>query len=124
MNNEIDITLIQESWIRKCDGRVLTEVREYSGHDIVTYRKPVKLEVAVISRKKLTVNKLKCNLTFKLFEHIPCKVITNKGPVLIANIYCCGYSSMNKFTLRHFISELTQFLDDVGFTGYSISICT
>ena len=42
-NNDVDLTLIQETWIRKCDGAILTKIKEY-GYDIVTYRKNVKLE--------------------------------------------------------------------------------
>ena len=116
MNNHIDLTLIQESWIRKCDGAVLTEVREY-GYDIVTYRKAVKLEwgggVAVIFRKDLKVNKIKCSINFKTFEHVTCKVITDSGPVLIVNVYRRGYSMTNKFTVTQFITEFSQLLDEI-----------
>ena len=116
MNNHIDLTLIQESWIRKCDGAVLTEVREY-GYDIVTYRKAVKLEwgggVAVIFRKDLKVNKIKCSINFKTFEHVTCKVITESGPVLIVNVYRRGYSMTNKFTVTQFITEFSQLLDEI-----------
>ena len=91
MNNQVDVALIQESWIRKCDGKVLNEVREYDGHDISTYRKPVKLEwvggVAVIFRKDLKLNRIKSNTVYKTFEHLTCKLITEKGPILIITVY-------------------------------------
>ena len=117
MNNHVDVALIQESWIRKCDGKVLTEVREYDGYDIITYRKPVKLEwgggVAVIFRKDLKLNRIKSNTVYKTFEHLTCKLITEKGPILIITIYRRGYSQTNKFTLKQFIPEFTLFLDEV-----------
>ena len=116
VDNHVDITLIQESWIRKCDGSILTEIKEY-GYDIITYRKTVKLEwgggVATIFRKNLKVNCIKCPIKFKTFEHVTCKVITETGPILIVNVYRRGYSNTNKFTVKQFIDEFSQLLDDL-----------
>ena len=116
IDNNIDVTLIQETWIRKCDGDILTKVKEY-GYDIRTYRKRVKLEwgggVCIISRKQLKVNYIKCNVTYKTFEHITCKVITEIGPILIINVYRRGYSATNKFTVTQFLDEFTVLLDEL-----------
>ena len=90
------MALFQETWIRKCDGDKLTQIKEY-GYDVFTYRKPVKLEwgggVAIISRKDLKVNKLGCNIKFRTFEHVACTVITKSGPILIVCVYRRGYST-------------------------------
>ena len=115
-NNDVDLTLIQETWIRKCDGAILTKIKEY-GYDIVTYRKKVKLEwgggVAIILRKDLKVNHIKGKSNFKTFEHITCKVITETGPILLINMYRRGYSNTNKFTVKQFLTEFSQLLDDL-----------
>ena len=42
-DKHFDLALIQESWIRKCDGSILTEIKEYK-YNVSTFRKSVKLE--------------------------------------------------------------------------------
>ena len=115
-HNNIDLALIQESWIRKCDGDKITEIKEY-GYDVLTYRKPVKLEwgggVAIIHRNDLKVNKVQSNIKFKTFEHVTCKVITESGPILLVCVYRRGYSLTNKFTVNQFIPEFSQLLDEI-----------
>ena len=112
----VDLTLIQESWIRKCDGAILTEIKEY-GYEVFSYRKPVKLEwgggVAIICKKGMKINCIKCLLHFKTFEHVTCKVMSSSGPILVVCIYRRGYSDTNKFTVNDFIPEFSQLLDDI-----------
>ena len=112
----VDLTLIQESWIRKCDGAILTEIKEY-GYEVFSYRKPVKLEwgggVAIIYKKGMKINCIKCLLHFKTFEHVTCKVMSSSGPILVVCIYRRGYSDTNKFTVNDFIPEFSQLLDDI-----------
>ena len=38
-DNNIDITFIQESWIKKSDGHLKKQVEEF-GYSMFTYRKP------------------------------------------------------------------------------------
>ena len=54
LNNNIDVALIQETWIRKCDSFIVKQIKEY-GYQIMTFRKPVGLDwgggVAILYRK-------------------------------------------------------------------------
>ena len=115
-NNSVDLTLIQETWIRKCDGAIITNVKEY-GYNIQTFRKKVKLEwgggVCIIARKQLKINYIKCNVNYKTFEHLACKVITDTGTILVINVYRRGYSATNKFTVTQFLTEFSLLLDDL-----------
>ena len=115
-HNSVDLTLIQETWIRKCDGAILTEIKEH-GYDLFTYRKPIQLEwgggVAIIFKRGMKVNCIKCLIRFKTFEHVTCKVMTVSGPFLVISIYRRGYSETNKFTVNDFILEFSQLLDDI-----------
>ena len=101
-DNHIDLILVQETWLRKCDGIILTEIKEF-GYDLITFRKTVKLEwgggVAVIFKNSLKVNHLKSSESYKTFEHVACKVITDTGPIVIISMYRRGYSVTNKFSV-------------------------
>ena len=77
LENNIDIILVQETWVRKCDGPIIKQVKEY-GFNFSSCRKSRKIDwgrgVAVIFKENLKLNKVKSD-TFKSFEHIICKLI-------------------------------------------------
>ena len=113
-DRHLDLALIQESWIRKCDGSILTEIKEYK-YNVSTFRKPVNLEwgggVASIYKKNLKLNFLKHSSKYNTFEHLACKIETENGPLIVVNIYRRGYSATNKFTVNNFIVEFSEFLE-------------
>ena len=67
---QIDIAFIQEAWIRKSDGHLLTEVREY-GYEILLQRKARRLDLgggeAVFHRHDFKVQNLKSSTVVGLF---------------------------------------------------------
>ena len=109
----IDVAFIQESWLRKCDGHIISELEEYN-YKIISYRKPRKLDlgggVSIIFRKKLKLQQIKTEC-FRSFESISCKVITENGPILFSNVYHPGYSAKHRYTVKTFCSEFGKFLD-------------
>ena len=125
LNNHIDVALIQETWLRKCDSSILKEIKEY-GFNIITYRKSLSVEwgggVAAIYRKDLKVSHIRCDNNFRTFEHVTCKVLTMEQPLLLICVYRRGYSVSNKFTVNDFISEFSTLLDDVCDSVSSILI--
>ena len=70
--NHIDVMLVQETWVRKCDGPIIKQVKEY-GFKFISYRKSRKIDwgggVAVIFKEGLKLNKIKSE-SFNSFEHI------------------------------------------------------
>ena len=115
-NNLIDVALIQESWIRKCDSHILKQIKEYKYH-IMSYRKARSLEwgggVAVIYRNNMKIHQIRPDTVFKTFEHVTGKVLTDEGPLILLNVYRRGYSDTNKFSVNDFLEEFPILLDDL-----------
>ena len=111
--NSIDIAFIQESWLRKSDGHIISEIKEYN-YQIITYRKSRRLDlgggVAIIFKRHLKLQQVKTE-NFRSFESISCQVITEKGPILFCNIYRPGYSPKNRYTANNFFSEFILFIE-------------
>ena len=108
IHNHIDIALVQETWIRKCDSHILKQIKEYK-YNVLSYRKPLSLEwgggVALIYRNTMKIHHVRCEAVFKTFEHAVGKVITDKGSLILLNVYLRGYSATNKFSVNDFLDE-------------------
>ena len=111
--NSIDIAFIQESWLRKSDGHIINEIKEYN-YKVISFRKPRKLDfgggVAVIFKQYLKLKQIKTE-SFRSFENITCQVITDKGPIIFSNLYRPGYSSKHRYTAKKFCVEFNQFIE-------------
>ena len=114
-DNQTDILFVQETWIRKCDGAILKEIKEY-GFDILSYRKPCQLDwgrgVATVFKHNLKIKLIKLSL-YQSFEYITCKIISDDGPVCVVNMYRPEYTPKNPFTVRHFLEEFKTFLEEL-----------
>ena len=114
--NKVELAFIQETWLRKSDGHLTSQIREY-GYDIISYRKSRKLDfgggVALLYRNTLKVQSIKKS-TYKSFEHIACKVVTENGALNFFNVYRPEYSSKNRFTVNAFLSEFSRLLTDIS----------
>ena len=115
-DEDVDIAFVQETWIRKSDGNLLTEIREY-GYEVITYRKTRKLDlgggVAVIYKNRLKIRNIKCK-NYPSFEHIQCQLTTEKGPINFINIYRPEYSTKHRFTTKKFLQDFSDLLDPVA----------
>ena len=120
VDEKIDMVFVQETWIRKSDGHLLTEIKEY-GYEVITYRKTRRLDlgggVAVLYRNNLKVCSIKSKI-FPSFEHLECQLTTEQGPVKFINIYRPDYSKKNRFTVKKFLSDFYELLS--GYTTSSI----
>ena len=116
IENNIDIMLVQETWVRKCDESIVKQIKEY-GFNFLSCRKSRKIDwgggVAVIFKNGLKLNKIKSD-TFKSFEHIICKLITSSGPLLFVNVYRPEYSEKNRFTVKHFLDDFSILLQNLS----------
>ena len=115
VDNKIDLAFIQETWLRKSDGNLLTDIREY-GYEVISQRKSRRLDlgggVALLYIKSLRVQNVKSQ-NYASFEHIECKVATDKGPMCFVNIYRPEYSSKNRFTVKRFLKDFTELLNGI-----------
>ena len=109
--NNIHLAFIQETWLRKSDGHLISEIRE-SGYNIILYRKSRRLDlgggVALIHQKDLKIHKIKTE-NYSSFEHIICKVITKKGLFHFVNLYRPEYTAKNRYTVQKFLTEFLNF---------------
>ena len=114
----IDMIFIQETWIRKSDGHLITYIKEH-GYVPILYRKTRRLDlgggVAVLHKQNLKVQNISCN-KFRSFEHIECQVHTEQGPIKFVNVYRPDYSKKNRYTVKKFLQEFSELL-----SGYAIS---
>ena len=114
--NNIEIAFIQETWIKKTDGHLFKQVEEF-GYSLLTFRKPRRLDlgggVAIIFKHNLKLTCMKVK-NFRSFESITCKVITQKGAYLFANVYRPDYSAKNRYTSKYFMYEFSHFIDELN----------
>ena len=111
-----EICFIQESWLRKSDGAIIAEIKEL-GYDTYCYRKSRIIDkgggVAILVKIGIKMKKVPRRINYSSFEHIESTLKTNDGTLRFSNVYYPGYSAKHKFTVKHFIEEFSQYLDDV-----------
>ena len=119
--HKIDLAFIQETWLRKSDGHLVSEIKEY-GYELIIYRKKRKLDfgggVALLYCENLKVQNVKTTV-YKSFEHIACKVMTECGPINFINVYRPEYTAKNRYTVNFFLSEFTRLLSDMALLSYA-----
>ena len=114
-DHKIHLAFVQETWLRKSDGHLITEIKEY-GYNVIQYRKPRKLDlgggVMLIYKDNINIKNTK-TVHYKSFEHMQCKVNTEQGSINFINIYRPEYSSKNRFTVKKFLSEFSSLISDI-----------
>ena len=117
IDNNIELLFAQETWVRKCDGALFKEIRDY-GYDLLSFRKARKIDsgggVGVIHKIGLRTAILKRTYNYKSFEHMSCKVFTKDGTFLFVNVYRPPYSSKNKCTVKFFLEEFSLLLQELS----------
>ena len=111
----ISLAFVQETWIKKSDTHLIREIEEF-GYKVLLYRKPRRLDlgggVAVIYRKSLKIHPVKIR-TYRSFECISCKIMTEEGTYMFSNIYRPDYSMKNRYTVPKFIEEFSSLVDEI-----------
>ena len=112
-DKNIDIALIQETWIRKVDTAIVAEIKEYN-FKIEQVRKPRVLDigggVAILFKNNFKLKKMKTEI-FSSFEHITCSAKMENGiQIYFSTVYYPGYSSKHKYTSMQFLSDFSDFL--------------
>ena len=96
--------------MRKSDGTIIAEVKEL-GYHVMSFRKKRKIDkgggVAILFKKNIVV------VNYQSFEHIECTVKTNDGLKRFVNVYYPGYSQKHRYTVKHFTSEFSNYLDEL-----------
>ena len=110
--NDTDIALIQETWLRDSDGFIIQSIEEY-GYKVKAYRKPRDTElgggVAIITRDSIKTYKIK-GLSYRSFEYQSYELKLFSGNVRLINVYRSPYSQRNKQTMKAFLKEFEKFL--------------
>ena len=85
----VDIAFLQETWLKKSDGAIISEIKEYGYHTMM-FSKPRKNwggGVAIIYKSNLNVDRVPNKIKYKSFEHIECVIRTEREVFRVANIY-------------------------------------
>ena len=120
IENKSDILCVQETWLRKSDGAIIKEIKEY-GFKIFTVRKRRNIDlgggVATIFPKNLKVIAMKSE-AYKSFEHLVCKVFTSTGYIILVNVYRPEYSEKNRYTVKNFLTDFSLLLE-----SFAVNTC-
>ena len=107
---------VQETWLRKCDTDINNQIKE-SGLKLISFRKSRALDwgggVGVICHSSLKIQKVKSE-KYASFEYVACKVFTNSGIIKFYNIYRPDYSAKNRYTVKHFIEDFSDLLEEIS----------
>ena len=112
IENNIDIALVQETWLRKVDTAIAVQSKEYN-FKIEQVRKPRILDigggVTMLFKSKVKLKKVKTE-TFASFEHITCSAKMKVSNIYFSTVYYPGYSSKHRYTAMQFFSDFNDFL--------------
>ena len=118
--NNIDLAFIQETWMRKSDGHLVSQIKEY-GYEFIGYRKKRRLDlgggVALIHRNNLNIRNVKSN-HYNSFEHTLCKISTDLGPINFINVYRPEYSAKNRYTVNMFLKDFSDMMSVIASDPY------
>ena len=122
IENEVDILLLQETWLRKSDTALITQIQEYKFH-IVQVRKSRKIDigggVAIVYNSNLKMKQLRTE-KFSSFEVVICALEAKAEKIFISTLYYPGYSTKHKYTHSQFLSELSDFLNSLCVGGIHV----
>ena len=111
----IDIALFQETWLKKSDGAIIAEIKEY-GYKTMMFSRPRKNwggGVAIVYKSNLNIDRVPNKIKYKSFEHIECIIRTESEVFRVANIYRNEYSKKHQFSAKDFIDEFEEYLSDM-----------
>jgi len=113
--NNIDIALLQETWLRKVDSAIVSEIKEFN-FEVFQERKPRKIDVgegvAIVFNNDLNVKKLKTD-SFDSFELAACSLQSDMGKLTISTLYYSGYSAKHKYIHAQFLSDISDYLNSL-----------
>ena len=115
VGNNIDLAILQETWLKKADRSIIAEIKEY-GYDVISYRRSRRHEgggVAIIYKSNLNVQRVKSRQNYKSFEHVECLVRTKDHIFRLVNIYRAEYSLKHKVTANMFFEEFSEFTGQI-----------
>ena len=111
INNHVKIQFLQETWLRKSDAAIISEIQEYN-FCIFQKRIPHKIDfgrgVAILYNNSLKMKQIKVE-NFASFELVAGYLHTNAEKVTISTLYHPGYSTKHKFEYVQFLSDLFDF---------------
>ena len=112
-DNNIDVALIQETWLKKSDKSIISEIKDF-GYNTLSFRKPRRADlgggVAVLSKSHLSVSRVPSKQKYVSFEHIECLVKTKEKLLRFVNIYRTEYSMKHKVTANTFLEEFSDYI--------------
>ena len=112
-NQNIDIALLQETWLKKSDSAIVAEMLDYNINTIQVRKSRIfdlGGGVAILSKNELKLNLVKTEI-FALFEHTICSISTNLGRLNITTVYYSSYSNEHKYCKSQFLSDFDDFLN-------------
>ena len=120
--NEVDILLLLETWLRKSDTALITQIQEYK-FEIVQAQKNRKVDicggVAIVYNSKLKMKQLRTE-KFSSFEVVVCALEAEAEKNFISTLYYPGYLTKHKYMHSQFLSELPDFLNSFCIGGIHV----
>ena len=108
---EIDICLIQESWLQSCDDAKLAEIDQLGYKIISVPRKRVGGGVAVLYNSGLKIKLKKSPKKYKTFEKMEVVLQCEDNLIRFVNIYRPTYSKKHPYTITDFLPEFEECLE-------------
>ena len=112
-----DIGCIQETFLRKSDGVIFSEIKE-RGYKIHSFRKSHYEShgggVAILYKQLLQVSKVTSKKKYSSFEHVECLVKTQKDNIRIVNLYRTPSTTKYYQPMSVFKEEFADYLEDLS----------
>ena len=125
INNEVDVCLMQETFLTDHDSAILEEIKEF-GFKINSVprtdgREHGGLAMLYKSSIKMKADKSKTNNQYKSFEFAVSTLKTEVGLIRFCNMYRPPYSTKHRITIKQFIEEFKEYLESVTLKpGYTV----
>ena len=112
-DNNIDICMLQETWLNKGDSSVIQEIKElgYNLHSQRRLKGDTGGGVAILFKPNIIVRRCKSQVKYNSFEYISCTVHTLDKTFRIINIYRLCYSKKHPITYKTFLNEFSNLME-------------
>ena len=121
-DNQCDICLVQETYLKNSDTAKVQEIREY-GWDIYSSPRAERSGggIAILYRNGVKLRLSPAGKTFRSFQVQEVLIGTGEGMVRLCNIYRPPYTGKARFTAAAFLEEFVDYLADLSLrTGHHV----
>ena len=123
--SNLDIALLQETWLNKGDKSIISEIEDY-GVDIIYENRALRDKgggVAILHKPNIKLMKTSYKKSYRSFECVVAELKHRSTNLKLVSIYRTPYSKNHRVTTKSFFDEFDEFLSKLTLHSGQVIIC-